>query len=141
MKTFNLFKVLTSFTALLCGYLFYLLCFSPNIFLFDLGVEGSEAAYFISRRAGILMLGISILMFFARNVPHSQARQAIALSIAVTMFGLAIASTYELMRGLVGNAIFGAIVIESILASSFFYLWISHFKKTTQLAKPKGMKR
>ncbi len=131
MKTLNLFKILTSFTALLCAYLFYLLCFSPQAFFFDMGVEGSEAAYFISRRAGMLMLGISILMFFARNVPHSQARQAIALSIAVTMCGLAIASTYELVRGFVGSAMFGAIIIESILASSFFYLWFSHLKKTT----------
>ena len=98
MKLFIFFKILTSFTAILCCYLFFLLCLSPQSFLFDLGIEGNEAAYFISRRAGMLMLGISVLLFFARNVPHSQARQAIALSISVTMFGLAIAGSASSCR-------------------------------------------
>jgi peptidoglycan/LPS O-acetylase OafA/YrhL len=133
MKAFNLFKISTSFTALLCCYLFYSLCFSPQSFLLDLGVEGNEAAYFISRRTGMLMLGVSVLMFCARNLPHSQARQAIALSIAITMLGLTITGTYELLRGYVGNAIIGAIAIESILASSFFYLWFSNAKKTQNI--------
>jgi hypothetical protein len=129
MKKLNAFKILSCFTALLCSYLFYSLCFSPQSFLLDLGVNGNEAAYFVCRRAGMLMLGISVLMLLARNVPHSQARQAIAISIAVTMFGLALASTYEFARGYVGNAIFGAIVLESILAVSFFYLWVFNYKK------------
>ncbi len=134
MKRINLFKILTSFTSLLCCYLFYLLCFSAQSFLFDLGVEGSEAAYFVSRRAGMLMLGISVLMFFSRNASHSQTRQAIALSIAVTMFGLAMASTFEFVRGYVNSAIFGAIVIESILALSFLYIWVSNYKQAKALS-------
>ncbi len=62
----NKFKILSTFTSLLCLYLFYLLFFSASSFLNDLGVEGAEVAYFISRRAAVLMLGISVLMFFAR---------------------------------------------------------------------------
>jgi hypothetical protein len=133
MKKRNVFKILSCFTALLCGYLFYSLCFSPQSFLLDLGVVGNEAAYFVCRRTGMLMLGISVLMLFARNLPHSQARQAIAISIAVTMFGLALASSYEFARGYVGNAIFGAIVLESILAVSFFYLWVFNYKKAKSI--------
>ena len=129
MKILNAFKILSCLTALLCGYLFYSLCFSPQSFLLDLGVDGNEAAYFVCRRAGMLMLGMSVLMLFARNVPHSQARQSIAMSVAVTMFGLALASSYEFSRGYVNNAIFGAIVLESILALLFFYLWFFNYKK------------
>ncbi|CAM3082766.1 hypothetical protein [Moritella viscosa] len=121
----NKFKILSTFTSLLCFYLFYLLFFSAHSFLNDLGVEGTEAAYFISRRAAILMLGISVLMFFGRNIPNTQARQAICLSIGVTMLGLAFSGMYELNRGFVGSDIIGAIVIESILCISFFYIWLS----------------
>ena len=121
----NIFKILSTFTSLLCLYLFYLLFFSAHSFLSDLGVEGTETAYFISRRAAMLMLGISVLMFFARNTLKSQARQAISLSICVTMFGLALSGIYELNRGFVGSSIIGAIVIESILSTSFFYVWFS----------------
>lgn len=135
MQHLNPFKILTSLTALLCGYLFYLLCFIPHVFLQDLGIEVSEAAYFVSRRAGMLMLGVSVLMFFSRNIPHSQARQAIILSIAVTMLGLAIASAYEFTRGFVGNAIFGALITESILTMSFFCLWFFYYKKHQHTCK------
>ncbi len=122
----NKFKLLSLFTSALCFYLFYLLLFSPQSFLADLGVEGSEAAYFVSRRAAMLMLGISILTFFIRSLPHSQARQAIALSICITMSGLALAGSYELLRGFVGQDILTAIVIETILAASFLYIWFAN---------------
>lgn len=121
----NKFKILSTFTSLLCLYLFYLLFFSASSFLNNIGVEGTEVAYFISRRAAVLMLGISVLMFFARNVPNSQARQAISLSIGVTMLGLAFSGGYELNRGFVGSGIIGAIVIESILCISFLYVCFS----------------
>lgn len=121
----NKFKIVSTFTSVLCLYLFYLLFFSAHSFLNDLGIEGTEVTYFISRRAAILMLGISVLMFFARNVPNSSARQAISLSICVTMLGLALSGIYEFNRGFVGSNILGAIVIEVILCSSFFYIWFS----------------
>ncbi len=91
----------------------------------DLGIEGTEVAYFISRRAAVLMLGISVLMFFARNVPNCQARQAISLSISMTMLGLALTGLYELNRGFVGSNILSAILIESALCISFFYVWFT----------------
>jgi len=138
MKMFNLYKVITCFTAILCCYLFFLLSLSPQSFLLDLGIEGNDAAYFISRRAGMLMLGISVLLFFARNAVHSQARQAITLSISITMFGLIIAGSYEFLRGYVNSAIFGPIIIESILALSFFYIWLSNNKKSQPLLLENG---
>lgn len=121
----NKFKILSMFTSLLCFYLFYLLFFSAHSFMNDLGIEGTEAAYFISRRAAVLMLGISVLMFFVRNVPNCQARQAISLSISITMLGLALSGIYELNRRFVGNNILSAILIESALCISFFYVWFS----------------
>jgi len=134
----KLFKILSTLTSLLCLYLFYLLFFSAESFFNDLGIEGTEATYFISRRAAILMLGISVLMFFARNIPNSIARQAISLSIIVTMFGLALNGMYELNREFVSNDIIGAIVIELILSISFFYAYYSDWLESRNNNKSKN---
>lgn len=122
----NIFKISCIFTAVLCFYLFTMLFFTPQSFFADLGIEGTESAYFVARRAGMLMLGVSVLMFFARNVPPSQARQAISLSICATMLGLAFAGTYEFTRGFLGNDILIAIVLELILFVTFLYHWFSN---------------
>lgn len=119
----NMYKILSIFTSLLCLYLFYLLLFSASSFLQSLGVEETESAFFVSRRAAMLMLGISVLMFFTRNAPNTRARQAICLSIGVTMLGLAFCGIYEFNRQFVGSGIIGPIVVELILSASFFYVW------------------
>ncbi len=120
------FKILSIFTSVLCFYLFCILFFFPQSFFTDMGIEGNETAYFLARRASMLMLGISVLMFFARSIPHSQARQAISLGICVTMSGFAMTGTYEFMRGFIGNNILPAIIVESSLSISFFYIWLSN---------------
>ena len=126
------FKALSIFTSVLCLYLFYLLFFDPQTLFSDLGIEGSQTAYFMSRRASMLMLGISVLTFFARGIPQSQAMQAISLSVCVTMFGLAMTGMYEFIRGFVSNDIFISIIIESILSLSFFCLWFSNRQKISK---------
>ncbi|MCP3926424.1 MAG: hypothetical protein GY714_28010 [Desulfobacterales bacterium] len=129
----NKFKILSVFTSVLCLYLFYLLFFSPQSLFSDLGIKGTEASYFICRRASMLMLGISVLTFLARGIPHSQAMQAISLSVCVTMLGLAMTGTYELMRGFVSNDILISITIESTLSISFFYIWFSNRRKVVSI--------
>ncbi|MCJ8296127.1 MAG: hypothetical protein MJK15_17115 [Colwellia sp.] len=124
MFTVYVFKILALFTSLLCFYIFYLLFRTPEKFLFDVGVTGSEAAYFVARRAAMLMLGISVLMFCARNLKNGRARQAIVLSLVVTMSSLALLGSYEFSRGFVNEGIIGAIVIESMLAMAFFTIWL-----------------
>jgi len=119
------FKILSLFTSLLFLYLFYLLFFSADQFFSDLGIEATETAYFMCRRAAMFMLGISVLMFFARNIPSSPARQAISISIAVTMLGLALTGMYEFNRGFVSNDIFISIIVETILCVSFLYIWFT----------------
>ncbi|KGJ86821.1 hypothetical protein [Colwellia psychrerythraea] len=128
--TVYLFKILALFTSLLCFYIFYLLFKTPENFLSDVGVTGSEAAYFVARRAAMLMLGVSVLMFFSRNLQNGQARQAIALSLVVTMSSLALLGSYEFSRGFVNEGIIGAIIIESMLAMAFFTIWFVNRRET-----------
>jgi len=130
----SLFKVLVSFTALLCLYLFTLLLFNGQTFLEDLGIEVSESALFMSRRAAVLMLGISVLMLLIRNVTPSTARQAISLSLCTTMLGLAMMGSYEWSRGYVNNGIFTAITIELLVFSGFAWDWFKHRNIATTIA-------
>jgi len=67
----------------------------------------------------MFMLGISVLMFGARNLPPSKARQIICMATGISMFGLSCMGSYEFIRGAVNSSIFIAIIIETILWISF----------------------
>ncbi len=112
----NVYKIVSLFTSALFLYLFFVALFDPASFFMDVGVEAGEAAYFIARRASMFMLGITVLLFSARNLQPSSARQSIIGATAVTMSGLAIMGMYEFVRGFVDEGIFMAIIIESIVA-------------------------
>jgi len=113
------FKIVTILTSALFAYLFILLLTNSGSFLKDIGLQSSIATFVLARRASIFMLGISVLMFGARNLPHSQARQIICLATGITMFGLSCMGSYEFIRGAVNSSIFIAIIIETILWISF----------------------
>ena len=118
------FKILAIFTSLLCFYIFYLLFSSPDKFLFDIGLTGNEAAYFVARRAAMLFLALSALMFGVMNLENGLARQAILLSLVVMMSSLALLGSYEFLRGFVNEGLMPAIIIESVLALAFLTLWL-----------------
>lgn len=128
-----MFKILCVFTSVLCLCLFCLLFFFPQSFFTDLGIEGTETAYFISRRASMLMLGLSVLTFLARNIAHSKSIQAISLSVCISMTGLAMTGVYELRRGFVSDDILTAIVIELVLSTMFFFIWFSNRQESPDI--------
>jgi peptidoglycan/LPS O-acetylase OafA/YrhL len=120
----NVYKVVSLFTSVLFLYLFVVALFFPGSFFIDVGVEAGDAAYFITRRAAMFMLGIAVLLFSARNLQPSHARQCIVGATAVTMSGLAIMGTYEFLRGFVDEGIFMAIGVEFIVAVVSIVLFI-----------------
>lgn len=118
-KSVNFFKVLSIATSILFIYLFIQLFLNSVSFVKGLGLQPSEASSVLARRASMFMLGISVLMFGARNLSHSQARQIICLATGITMLGLSCMGTYEFIRGAVNSSIFIAIIIETLLWISF----------------------
>jgi hypothetical protein len=127
MKTgLNLFKISSIATSVLFIYLFYQLFFDSYSFVKDLGLQPSETVAILCRRTAMFMLGLSILMFLSKNLPHSKARQFICLSTGITMLGLASMGSTELIRGTVNSSMLAAISIETIFGASFFILF---FKK------------
>jgi len=100
-------------------FLFVQLLFMPTSFIKDLGLQPSEAGSVLARRASMFMLGISVLMFGTRNLPHSKARQTICMATGITLFGLSCVGSYEFIRGTVNSSILIAIICETILWISF----------------------
>lgn len=115
----SLFKIVSITTSALFLYLFVQLLFMPDSFIKDLGLQPSEAGCVLARRASMFMLGISVLMFGARNLPHSKARQIICMATGITLFGLSCVGSYEFIRGTVNSSILIAITCETILWISF----------------------
>ena len=113
------YKIVSIATSALFLYLFVQLLFMPDSFIKDLGLQPSEAGQVLARRASMFMLGISVLMFGTRNLPHSVARQTICLATGITLFGLSCVGSYEFIKGTVNSSILIAIICETILWVSF----------------------
>ncbi|HLP16049.1 MAG TPA: hypothetical protein VK470_07315 [Bacteroidota bacterium] len=128
MKLYNIVSVGTS---LLFVFLFAQLFFTPVSFVEGIGLQSSTATTILCRRASMFMLGLSVLLFSVRRLPHSAMRQAICLSTGITMTGLAILSSTELMRGRVNDSMWTAIIIESILGILFWIVYFNNLKNST----------
>jgi hypothetical protein len=76
----------------------------------------------------MFMLGLSILLFCSRNLPHSLARQFICLSTGITMLGLACMGSYELIMKTVNSSMLNAIIIEITLGASFLIVFFKNRK-------------
>jgi hypothetical protein len=94
----KLYTIATIGTSLLFLFLFIQLFFTPDAFIEDLGLQTSVPIPILGRRTAMFMLGFSVLLFGARKISHCEARQWICLSTGITMFGLAILSSYEMIR-------------------------------------------
>ncbi len=112
--------------ALMALTLCLLLFFAPEMIFTLFQVQGNESAFFISRRAGMLFLGIAIFSWLGRNASNSDSRQAICVGMSISMLALAILGVFEFTRNFVGIGIFLAIITELALAIAYFHIWSSH---------------
>jgi len=109
--------------------LFFQLLLTPESFLSGVGLTPSEAAVVITRRASIFMLGLAVLLIGSFRLKHSNGRQAICLSVGITMLGLACMSYYEFNKGTLSTAIIPAICIETAFGLSFLTLFFLNLKR------------
>lgn len=78
---------------------------------------------FLARRAGLMFLGVAVLLWLARGLADQTGRAVISAGTAVLMGGLAIAGVAELARGYVGPGILLAASAELALSVTFTVLW------------------
>ena len=109
--------------AVIAFTLFLLLFFVPEIIFALFKIQGDEPAFFISRRAAMLFLGIAVFSWFGRNASHSELRQAICLGMSISMLALAVLGVFEFIRDFVGVGIFLAIATEIALGIAYFQIW------------------
>lgn len=111
----SLYQIVSIATSALLVYLFSQAFFFSDSFVEGFGLEPSIATQVLAPRTSMFMLGLAVLMFSSRNLPASNTRQFICLSIGITFFGCACLGTYELIKGTVNSSILVAISIETIL--------------------------
>jgi hypothetical protein len=121
----NTYQIMSYLTAALYFYLFVMLLFFPGSFLNDLGIQSNESADFLARRAAMLMLGFAVLVFLGRKVSDSMARQVMAIAVSINMAGFAVMGLVEFGRGFANAGILMAVIIELILAVSYFLFWLA----------------
>lgn len=124
----SLYKIVSVATSILFIYLFVQLLFMSDSFIIDLGLQSSEAGSVLARRASMFMLGISLLMFGTRNLPHSKTRQIICMATGLTLFGLSCVGSYEYIKGTVNSSILIAIICETILWVCFGIILLKNYQ-------------
>ncbi|MGH1368500.1 MAG: hypothetical protein ACRBCL_07760 [Maritimibacter sp.] len=90
----------------------------PGLFLWLFGLEGDVAATVMARHAGVLFLGLSIILFGARRA-RGRSQFTIALGLSVMMGAMALLGLIELSLGRVGAGIIVAILTEGFVAFGF----------------------
>lgn len=113
---FRTIAVITAIVALALG-LGYL--FVGAIVVGRWQIQPTESVLLLSRRIGVIYLGLSVMLFLARSAPVSVTRTAISAGAAVLLSLLALLGVYELTVGHAGPGILVSIVIESLLALGY----------------------
>lgn len=123
------FSTISILSASVSFVLFVLLLVFPQPIYSLFNVEGNASAYFFTRRAALLFLGLAIIAFLSRNALHSTSRQAICLGIGMTMLTLCLLGAIEYFRGFVGVGIFAAMAGELVIAIGYLYTYFTHRNK------------
>ena len=120
------FKKLSTIMAIITFVLFLLLLVVPEIIFILFQIPENTSAFFISRRAAMLFLGISVFSWLGRNSLHSELRQAICLGLSISMLSLAGLGLFELFRGFSGIGIILAVITELFLGVAYLNIWLGH---------------
>ena len=112
--TFTTIALITAIATLGLGLGFL---FSSTSMLKQWGMYSPDEAKVMSRRNGVIYLGISTILFLARtNLPTTEA---IAIGGAVITGLLAISGLYELKGGRVSKGILVSTVVETLITIGF----------------------
>ena len=104
----------------------------PWVIHLIVGIEASDGADVLARRAGMLFLGFGTIAFFCREAPLSHARQAVVMGQSVSMLGLACLGSIEFARGACGPGVMLAVSAELILGGLLLRHWL-RFRRTEAL--------
>ena len=114
------FRFMASVSAVIAAVLAVMYLVFPGLvtWIFGLG-DGGEVADFLSRRAGVLFLGFSVVLWSARQAQPGPARRAICLGAAVLTAVFAGLGAVEALRGFAHGLTWVVVALEMLLAVGF----------------------
>ena len=115
------FHQLAAATAFICFVLAAVWLLAPQLLLAIWAVDYAYPVGLVSRRAAALFLGIGVMFWLAREVPHP-ARRALGTGLGVACLTLAALGVFELLTGHAGPGILLAVGVELALAAAWLGL-------------------
>lgn len=117
-------KALFSSAAVLTGALGVLWLFFPQIMFHGLLISEPDAiTVYMARRYGALFFGYATMLWLGRASPRSPALTAMLAGGTLVSVVIGAVSTIGALTGVVGPAIWGAMLIEAVLAGAFAFHW------------------
>ncbi|WP_424972719.1 hypothetical protein [Dinoroseobacter sp. S76] len=110
------YRVAAQLSGAVCAALCVTLLCAPEVvfWLFDLA-EG-DTARVLAKRAGVLFLGLALILFLTRTHAPNPSRRVVQTACAVMLGAMALLGALDWARGAVGAGIWCAIFVEILLA-------------------------
>lgn len=96
------------------------LVLAPSLFCTLFGLPSDQSALVMARRAGVLMIGFSILTYVLRDLPANPLSHNVMKGFVVMLLLMAGLGIVELMSANVGAGILIAVVTEIAFALAFW---------------------
>jgi hypothetical protein len=96
--------------------------FSGGGVLKEWGIEVTAVDLILSRRLGVIYLGLALMFFLGRNAAPSDFRSAVCLVMGGAVAVLAFLVLFEFLARRASAGIFRSVVDEALLAAAF--VWV-----------------
>lgn len=113
------FRAVALIASAICLALSITWIFLPQFLLWIWRVDATQPALLMARRSGALFLGLSAMLFLARDCENSPARRSIAAGLSIACASLSALGIFEFSVGHAGKGIGLAVAVELALAIAF----------------------
>jgi hypothetical protein len=119
-------KVIFAIAGIVTGVLGVLWLVFPQTMLAGLAHPQPDAiTVYMARRYGALFVGYAAILWLGRTSPPSPARTAILVGGIAVAAVIGVVSVLGAVTGVVGPAIWGALLIEAVLACGFVSCFVA----------------
>lgn len=90
---------------------------TPEVIFWLFALPDGEAVRVLAKRAGVLFLGLALVLILTRSHAPNPSRRTIQIAFAVMLCAMALLGFVEWRGGGVGPGIWSAICVELLLAA------------------------
>ena len=118
LQTLLAFPHIARLGAFISLLLFVTFAFIPVLPFTMIGVAMTPEGLLMARRMSALFLGISLILFLARNAENSPLRRSVCAGFSASMAALALFGLWDFVQGGVGYGVWIAISVETFFAAA-----------------------